>query len=623
MSGVCGIIHFDGSPVDHAVLRKLVSAAPHRGPDGIAEYFAAGAGFAHLALHSTPESIRECQPLVRADGQLVLVADARIDNRQDLIVELRSDLPEGIPTDADLILAAYVRWREQCAIRLLGDFAFAIWDADRRRLFCARDAIGMRSICYARAGDAVVFASEVGQVLAHPGVSREIDRAAVGVRVAGYTEDPSRTLFTAIRRVRPGSSLIAEAAGERHERYWEPPIEDGSPDRDDDGWADELRALLSRAVDDRLRSPTMTVAMELSGGLDSSSVAATAARSRTASLVGVTWRFDQLRSCDESPYSAAIAEAGGFPLHSVAAESRWFLHDPHAFRPSADSPYIGWPTIVTEACEVARRAGARVLLTGRGGDELFRGDPAVLGEELWRHRAGVLHVLRQLRRLAHERNVAPWRALYGWVLRPGVPEPLASRLRVALRNSPSFPKWALPDPHVRAEVRDRINAASAPVRSRRMTQQNRYKGIRDLGFTYDLFGHYDRIPAPFGIEVRHPLFDRRLVEFALRLPPRCLMREGTSKWVLRRAFRGILPENVRCRPRKTSFAPFTALALRDRERTRVSDLFRDPLLARLGLVDRPGLTAAFAEYCEGTASISAALLQCILSEIWLREHSRN
>src|SRR5215212_5986209 len=151
MSGICGVIHLDGAPVEPEILKEMAKAAAHRGPDGIRYWTDDNAALAHLALNITPESLREQQPLVSCGNDLVLTADARIDNRGELIRALgaKGYLPEAEPTDGELILAAYRCWGEECPARLVGDFAFAIWDARRKRLFAARDALGgMRAFYY-------------------------------------------------------------------------------------------------------------------------------------------------------------------------------------------------------------------------------------------------------------------------------------------------------------------------------------------------------------------------------------------------------------------------------------------------------------------------------------------
>src|ERR671911_296439 len=150
MSGICGMVNLDGAPIEPAALKKMARAAVHRGPDGIRYHTEGAVGLAHLALNITPESAREHQPLVSERGDLVLVADARIDNREELarILWGGGHLPDEPPTDAEIILEAYRRWGEGCPARLIGDFAFAIWDARRGRLFAARDAMAMRALYY-------------------------------------------------------------------------------------------------------------------------------------------------------------------------------------------------------------------------------------------------------------------------------------------------------------------------------------------------------------------------------------------------------------------------------------------------------------------------------------------
>ena len=171
MSGICGIINLDGTPVDSGLLREMTEVAACRGPDGIHYWVEEGVGFAHLALHTTLEAKREHQPLVDTDRCLVLVADARIDNRSELIRTLKAKgfLPEKSLTDADLILMAYKCWGRNCPQYLLGDFCFALWDQNERALLLTRDQLGARPCYYHQSGRTIVFASEVQQILQFPG----------------------------------------------------------------------------------------------------------------------------------------------------------------------------------------------------------------------------------------------------------------------------------------------------------------------------------------------------------------------------------------------------------------------------------------------------------------------
>ena len=167
----------------------MEKASAYRGPDGIHFRIDGNVGVAHLALHTTPEAMRERQPLVGSQGGLVLVADARVDNRSDLISILTAKkfIRDRQPTDADLILATYACWGDECAERIIGDFSFAIWDASRRRLFLARDHLGVRPCYYHASRHSIAFTSEIRQLRQLPGVSDNLNEAS-GVGPAQQVE---------------------------------------------------------------------------------------------------------------------------------------------------------------------------------------------------------------------------------------------------------------------------------------------------------------------------------------------------------------------------------------------------------------------------------------------------
>ena len=170
MSAICGIVHFDDKPVGQADLESMVESSPGRGPDGCASFTHENAGFAHLAFHVTPESVHERQPLLSDDGQLVLVADVRLDNREQLFNKLDiSPLPGSIITDPDLILHSFRKWGTACVEHLLGDFVFSIWDKQKKTLFLARDPLGAYGVSCHRRGSTLIFASETAALLDFPG----------------------------------------------------------------------------------------------------------------------------------------------------------------------------------------------------------------------------------------------------------------------------------------------------------------------------------------------------------------------------------------------------------------------------------------------------------------------
>ena len=218
MSGICGMIHWDGQPVASGSVQAMAEAAVHRGPDGIHYRTCGQAGFAHLALHVTPESVRERQPLASPDVQILLVADARIDNRDDLIqLFVEKQLLAGIEaTDPEIILAAYRLWGTDCAAHLLGDFAFAIWDASQQHLFAARDAMGMRAFYYRFEPQRFLFGTEVKQILAAPEVPAKIFEPAVAAHLAGCFHHLDWSFYEGIAQLQPAHALPSRCQGNSH-----------------------------------------------------------------------------------------------------------------------------------------------------------------------------------------------------------------------------------------------------------------------------------------------------------------------------------------------------------------------------------------------------------------------
>ena len=339
MSGIVVVFNLDGAPVDPGLLGRMAEAAAYRGPDGIRYRVDGNVGLAHLALNSTPESLQELQPLLSADGVLCLTADARVDNRDELYSTLTTSgyLQGKDATDADLILAAYRCWGEACPEHIIGDFAFAVWDGREQKLFCARDPFGIKPLHYSQIGSILCVASEAQQILQHPGVPRRLDEVALADHLVNNCDDEERTMFLDVRRVPPGHRLIATRSGLRTERYWD--IDPGVDIRygRDSEYEAHFLALFQRAVADRLRSSGPVVGVTMSGGMDSTSIAAVAQRILAAGdggsrLIAYSYAFDTLADCDERIYSRAVAAQAGIEIAYIDAERFWLLDDPARIR---------------------------------------------------------------------------------------------------------------------------------------------------------------------------------------------------------------------------------------------------------------------------------------------------
>lgn len=533
------------------------------------------------------------------DGSLQVLADARLDNRAELIGLLEAGPEAG---DAELILAAYRRWGRDCPVRLLGDFAFAI--RDRRRVFCACDPAGVKPLHYARTGSLLIVASEARQVLQHPAVSRSLDEIAVGDFLASRAIEPCRTFYRDVRRLSPGHRMAADATGARIDRFW-----DLDPDartvypRDRD-YADHFLDLFRRAVSDRLRTEAGPVGVLMSGGLDSTSVAAVA--SRVQPIFTASFVFERLQSCDERPFLQAVTSELGLEAELIPAERFLVLDDPETRRPSLEAPFAAWDACFREALRRARSRGARVLLTGHGGDDLLWGSRLVYADRLRRGDLGA--VLEVVRSAAAHRRAGRW-VLYHHLVQPLLPKRADRALRRLAGRKPEagLPDWIDPGFVRRTGLAERVRE-SPPRRFPEAARQALYDHFRQTPWDRSCFW-YGQHAAEFGIEVRHPFLDRRLIEYLFSIPPARLFRVEPTKRLLRQAMAGLLPESVRLRRGKTHLSDFLGLSLAG---VGIERMLTSPLAADLGILDRERLLDAYRRSPE-------RLWNPIALEIWLRE----
>ncbi|HXU76882.1 MAG TPA: asparagine synthetase B, partial [Methylomirabilota bacterium] len=267
MSGFAGFVNLDGAPIDRAVLTKMMEAIAFRGPDARNTWSGEAACLGHTLLQTTDESADEHQPL-SFDGKVWIVADARIDARQELVADLRArgrDVDINVP-DVELILGAWCIWQENCVEHLLGDFSFAIWDDGRRRLFCARDQMGVKPFYYAHVGSWVGFSNTLECVLWHPKVSCRLnDLSIADFLLFNANQEPATTAFADIQRLPAAHTAVWSDNSLKLRRYWTLPIDEPVFYRRQQDYVARFQELLRAAVSDRLR--TGRVGIFMSGGL--------------------------------------------------------------------------------------------------------------------------------------------------------------------------------------------------------------------------------------------------------------------------------------------------------------------------------------------------------------------
>ncbi|MBC5765305.1 asparagine synthetase B family protein [Ramlibacter albus] len=553
MSGIAGIIHVDGRPVDGAQLQAMTAAMAYRGPDGTSQFVAGPVGLAHCAFHTTREARGERQPLASADGQRVLVFDGRLDEREELRAGLRSrDVTPRTGGDAELVLASYEAWGEKCLDHLTGDFSFCLWDGRARTAFLVRDRCGNRPLVYWRNGSTLAFASDVHALLRLHGVPSELDEEALAEMAVFDPRSAVRTLWSGVSRLPPAHAVSTDGASWAPRRYWEPESAPVLAYKDDADYVAHYRDVLFKAVHAMSRSDS-AIACEASGGLDSSALFSILVHfSRTGQLQapgvhGVALQFDAAES-DESVYQQALCDHLQAPIEQFRPGEYtldWYLDFARAFRSFPPMPN-GAMLIPLHAASSA--GGRRVVVSGIGGDEWLSGvsdyRATALRERRWRELAALL---------ASESRRDGWACTLARLGRHGFlplgPERLKRPLKQLLTRGLPQAEWVAPrlrELAAKARRADRSGEGADVVRTRLLEKLDCAAGLWWREIT-------ELQMAQTGVERRSPFWSRRVVETAFSMPEWLRVKDGLPKSVHRLAMRGLLPDAILERADKATF----------------------------------------------------------------------
>ena len=563
VSGIAGIVHLDGSPIDARILQRMTDAIARRGPDGAGTWLNGSAGLGHRMLCTTPEALRERQPLRDESGQVCLVLDGRVDNREDLGKALEA---KGITlrdrTDAELVLKAYLQWGEDAPVRILGDFAFAIWDGRHRALFCGRDIFGIRPFNYYRGGNFVLIASELHQLFYDPRVKRIANEGMVAEYLSVQITHCEETLWEGILRLPAAHLMWVRSSGIEKRRYWDFDLSKEIRYKTDEAYASHFLELFREAVRCRLRSYG-PIGSYLSGGLDSSSVSVIAnellrKQGRTEPLDAFSLVFPGM-SCDESEYIQETVKHAGLRSHLFPPVPPSM--DYYQEQASRYQDFPGWPNggaMSLTLDEGLRQAGTKVVLTGWGGNECLEGSWSSMMTETARE-GKLLELVQTAKAEAPIADAQWWRLVFDYGVRPNIPSAVKRFLRPLRRWRRQF-GWLPTEFLGRTALLSRIQAFAAP-QGASPVQQAMHSYFYS-GWNAHFHESWDRNAAFLGIEQRHPFFDRRLAEFAFALPERQRSHRGLVKIVLRNALRGRLPESVIRRWVQADFTPTFTAAVR-------------------------------------------------------------
>ncbi|MFQ5744408.1 MAG: asparagine synthetase B family protein [Acidobacteriota bacterium] len=555
MSGIVGVVHGESRSVNVCLLHQMTDLMARRGPDARNTKVGRHWGFGHALLRTTDESRNEHQPC-SVDGSVWIAADARVDDRDSLEAKLVGKEPTSLAqsTDAELILHAYHLWGEDLVDHLLGDFAFAIWDERRQRLFCARDQFGIKPFYYARLGDGLVFSNTLDCLRSHPEVLSELNELSIAdFLLFGFNRHLDLTAFSNIRRLPPAYAL-SWSPGDPPEvrRYWTLPVLETIRYRRQQDYVDHFLELLGKAVADRLRTDRVGVLM--SGGLDSTSVACMASevlssRPGAHDLRAFTFVYDRLIRDEERHFSGLVARALSIPIHHLSLDEDEPGELWEARSRALEPVDIG---VASHTCGLLRdlSSGCRVGLTGQGGDPMLHLSPADF--VTYFKKVGVARTTL---------DIVRYRQSHGHLPRAGIRTSLKLWLGKGTRDGqPCYPPWLDGSLEERWRLPDRWrNEASARPSNGAVRPQAQHDLTAPMWAT--MFENYDPGASGFPAEVRHPYFDLRLVEYLLALPP---IPWCVEKELLRVAMRGRLPEAVRQR-RKAPLAGFPVYESLQRE----------------------------------------------------------
>ncbi len=551
------------------------------------------------------------------DKRFALVCDARIDDRETLLLLLgEAGKPKVTRSDAELIFCAYLKWGTACPEKLTGDFSFIIWDNQKSELFAACDGMNMRTLNWMRTRNGLCVTSEGQQLLNHPEVTPKYSEQSLAGWICGWP-DPNHSMFEGVEVLAPGHSLSANARDIKISKFWDIDPNRQIRYRKTEEYEAHFLELMQCAVTDRLRSPAPVVATQMSAGMDSTTVTALAHERLNRGdpkLLVISHSYRSLASCDETDrINETLVHLGITDSRFMDAEQHTRLDFRDLYPPDLENPGTVLSPRYTDEMEILKAAGAQVLLTGSGGDEMTWGHSLTYSQRL---RRGDLGAVWEVFTGCRELQLPPIRTLRQLFVNPFVP----ARLKRALGRSPSasqLPDWVPKAAIQRLDLEARLLGESS-TRFDNPALQARYEALRRTS-TLNSVRSYAKVGADYGIEVRHPYFDTRLAEFSFAIPDDLWIRQGYPKWLARRTMDGVLPDAICWNRHKVIFDNFFAGVIRDQAEN-IRHILADTRLQDIGLLDNSKLLETFDRVTSGRQGFSVDLLYALMAQIWFQKY---
>ncbi|MDQ3212643.1 MAG: asparagine synthase (glutamine-hydrolyzing) [Acidobacteriota bacterium] len=629
MCGISGIVASGRLRADDADrLIRMRDVLAHRGPDDAGIFTDDQAGLGHRRL-SIVDLAAGHQPLSNEDGTVWIAFNGEIYNHADVRVGLEAaGHVYRTRCDTETIVHAYEQWGDACVEHLRGMFAFALWDAPRRRLLLARDRLGVKPLYWAMAEGRLLFGSEIKAILASGLIRAEANEAALPELLGTRYLSGSETLFKGIHRVQPGHTLVFESGALTHRQYWDIPVGRTSEEiarLSDTAVVGRFRELLEESVRIRLMAD-VPLGMFLSGGLDSSAIAAMMAKMIDRPLQTFSVAFEQ-RAFSELGYARQVATAIGADAHEIVIDDQDFFGALPRLIWHEDEPIAHTSSVPLYFVSALAREHVKVVLTGEGSDELLAGYgkyPRALVN--WRAASAYGAVPAPLRHWISDTLVPNLPARLGrlakrsFLAMPRTPEAMffdnfaaIGLKRQATLLSGPFAALATPDSAYGASRRvfDTPNGGSTTLDRLLYTDLKTY--------LVELLMKQDQMSMAASIESRVPFLDHKLVEFAAALPGRMKLRGFKTKWVLREAVRDILPAEILTRKKMGFPVPF-AMWMKGAWGDVARDVLLDSRSRQRGIIDPAAVARLISAHAAGETEGGDALWSLLNLELWYRTH---
>jgi asparagine synthase (glutamine-hydrolysing) len=621
MCGIAGFVNSDGTPADSRLIRRMTGIISHRGPDADGFYVNGQVALGHRRL-SIIDLTTGGQPMSNEDYSLWITYNGEIFNHADVRPELESAGHHyKSHCDTETCIHAYEHWGDQSVTRYRGMFAYAIWDQNRKQLFCVRDRLGIKPFYYFWNGRLFAFASEIKVLLEHPEIGTEFNDSLLPEYLAFGYASGEETMFAGIRKLMPGHTLTL-TCGDRPsieiKQYWDAPCPTQFEDRSDREWIADCRSRLEEVVRMRLMSD-VPLGMFLSGGVDSSAIAAIIKKQASGPVKTFSVGYSESRFSELSE-ARQVAEQIGTDHHEVFVSMEDFFNALPRLVWHEDEP-ITWPSSVSLHF-VSKLAAERVkvVLTGEGSDELFAG--------YGRYRFYQLN--------------AQWMRAYS-----GVPAGVRSAIQNAVADSP------LLSSSLRRKLGHTVLGRGANIESlylnnfycafgleeqqkllNRQFDANPYATFLQRWnshpqsptlprllyadqktYLVELLMKQDQMSMSCSIESRVPFLDHKFVEFAASVPPHMKLRGKLGKYIIKKAVEDLIPRSIIYRKKMGFPTPISAWLLQEESRA-IRDYLRDPDGVLADYINMRYLTDLLDKHDRGQHDATDRIWRLLNLQVW-------